>query len=190
MQTIDPKPLSESHSNGNKQQLLDVRTPAEFEEAHIAGSKLAPLDSLKPEHVSQAFDANQPIYVVCRSGNRAQQAIEKLKAAGFDSTVLLEGGINAWKQHSLPLNVGKKTMGLERQVRIAAGILIMTGAALGFFLNPLWHILPAFIGAGLTFAGITDSCAMGMLIAKMPWNQKGAAADECMICAPPSHSAS
>lgn len=194
MKTIDPKPLAESHLSGQKIQLLDVRTPAEFEEAHIAGSKLAPLDSLNPGHVSSSFDPEQPIYVVCRSGNRAQRAIQQLQTAGFDSVVLLNGGINAWSEHDLPLNRGKETMGLERQVRIAAGVLIAVGALLGFLVNPLWHLMSAFVGVGLAFAGLTNSCAMGMLIAKMPWNQRGSAGicgdllplNVRFVCHPPS----
>ena len=78
--TIDPKTLSDVHAREQSgAQIVDVRTPAEFEAAHIAGSKLAPLDALDPDHVKTAFDANEPVYVVCRSGNRAKQAIEKLR---------------------------------------------------------------------------------------------------------------
>jgi len=182
MKTIDPKPLAESNQNGQAQQILDVRTPAEFEQAHISGSKLSPLDSLDPDQIIRNFDTAKPLFVICQSGKRAKQAVEKLQQAGCESAVLLNGGINAWSEHSLPLNTGKKTMSLERQVRIAAGILILTGAVLGFYQHPLWHLLSAFVGAGLTFAGITDSCAMGMLIAKMPWNRGGKTANECMIC--------
>jgi hypothetical protein len=75
-------------------------------------------------------------------------------------------------------------MSLERQVRIAAGSLVASGAALAALApDPLWQKIgigiAAFVGCGLVFAGITDSCAMGMLIAKMPWNQVRATAQTC-----------
>ena len=171
MKSIDSKSLLELHNN-TPAQLLDVRTPVEFEAAHISGSKLIALDSLDCQQVRTQFDVSKPIYVICRTGNRAQQAIQKLKAEAIDSAVLLEGGIEAWQQQKLPLKLGRKSVSLDRQVRIAAGVLIVLGAALGFLINPLWHILSGFVGAGLTFAGLTDSCAMGMLIARMPWNQR------------------
>jgi len=163
---------------------LDVRSPAEFEAAHIDGSRLAPLGSLHVEEIREAFDVTQPIHVVCESGARAAQAVRKFDDAGLDSGVVLAGGIQAWQAQAFSLNLGKETMGLERQVRITAGLMIVVGALLGFFVNPLWHILPAFIGAGLTLAGLTNTCAMGMLIAKMPWNQRGVAAKQCAISTP------
>lgn len=187
--TIDPKTLADAHDREpSGAQIVDVRTPSEFEAAHIAGSKLAPLDALDPDHVKSAFRNEEPVYVVCKSGNRAKQAIEKLQAAGCENAVLVEGGITAWEQHDLPLNRGRETMSLERQVRIAAGLLIFAGTLLAL-LNPWFLIIPGFVGAGLAFAGITDSCAMGMLIAKAPWNRRGSAAAECSICAKPRENA-
>ncbi len=91
--------------------------------------------------------------------------------AGYDNIVNVDGGTSAWEAAGLPVVRGKKAMSLERQVRIAAGFLVFLGAALGYFVNPAWIGLSAFVGAGLMFAGITDTCAMGMMIAKMPWNQ-------------------
>ena len=82
-----------------------------------------------------------------------------------------KGGTLAWDKAGLPVQRGQKAMSLERQVRIAAGSLVFTGAALGFFVHPYFIGLSAFVGAGLVFAGITDTCGMGMMIAKMPWNQ-------------------
>ncbi len=168
----------------NAAQLLDVRTPAEFEEAHIPGSKLAPLDRFEPEQVCEVFDTEQPIYIICGSGKRAAQAVEKMQASGHDCAVLLEGGIAEWEKHDLRLNRGRKAMSLERQVRIAAGALVVIGVALSFA-NPWFLVLPAFIGSGLVFAGITDSCGMGMMLAKMPWNRRtgDSVAARNLICA-------
>lgn len=96
---------------------------------------------------------------------------QKLEAAGFTKIVNVEGGTSAWQSAGLPVVEGKKVMSLERQVRIAAGSLVVIGAVVGQFVHPVGYGLSAFIGAGLVFAGVTDTCGMGMMIAKMPWNR-------------------
>ena len=177
-ESIDPGSLADIPGA----QLLDVRTPAEFEEAHVTGSKLAPLDQLDPDQVKEAFDTSKKIYVICGSGKRAREALGKLRDGGLECGVLLNGGITAWSDRGLALERGRKIMGLERQVRIAAGTLVLVGIGLSF-LNPWSLVLSAFVGAGLVFAGITDTCGMGMLLARMPWNRrgKGSVADSCSI---------
>ncbi|MGY8689398.1 MAG: rhodanese-like domain-containing protein, partial [Verrucomicrobiales bacterium] len=145
--------------------IIDVRTSAEHEEVHIAGVTLHPLDKLDPWKAIQDVRAADPLYIVCRTGNRACKAIKKLEATGFNNAVVLEGGIQAWEAENLPVVRGMKVMSLERQVRIAAGSLVVVGAILGFVTGtPYWHGLSAFVGAGLLFAGITDTCGMGMLM--------------------------
>jgi rhodanese-related sulfurtransferase len=116
-------------------------------------------------------NADQPIYLICKSGSRGKSACEKFIAAGFTNVVNVEGGTSAWVAEQLPVVRGKKAISLERQVRIAAGFLVLVGAVLGFFVTPYALGLAAFVGAGLAFAGITDTCGMGMLLARMPWNQ-------------------
>lgn len=111
------------------------------------------------------------MYVICNSGNRSGKACEKFLAGGFDEVVNVEGGTKAWDEAGLPVKRGKKAVSLERQVRIAAGSLVLVGVILGFTVHPGFFGLSGFVGAGLLFAGITDTCAMGMLIAKMPWNR-------------------
>jgi rhodanese-related sulfurtransferase len=96
---------------------------------------------------------------------------QKLEVAGFTNIVNIEGGTSAWHAAGLPVVEGEKVMSLERQVRIAAGSLVVIGAAVGQFVHPGGFGLSAFIGAGLVFAGLTDTCGMGMMIAKMPWNR-------------------
>ena len=66
---------------------------------------------------------------------------------------------------------GSRVISLERQVRIAAGSLVLLGVALGLLVHPAFIGLAAFVGAGLVFAGVTDWCGMGLLLARMPWNQ-------------------
>ena len=170
--TVSVKQLAEREGQGNVD-VIDVRTPAEFREVHAVKARNKPLDSLDPDAVMKERNgtAGDPLYVICRSGSRAAKACEKFIAAGYTNVVNVEGGTNAWDQAGLPVVRGKKTISLERQVRIAAGFLTLLGAVLGFFVHPYLIGLSAFIGAGLMFAGITDTCGMGMMLAKMPWNQ-------------------
>jgi rhodanese-related sulfurtransferase len=114
---------------------------------------------------------DEEIHVICQSGGRSMKVCQKLEAAGFTKIVNVAGGTSAWQSAGLPVVEGKKVMSLERQVRIAAGSLVVIGAVVGQFVHPGGFGLSAFIGAGLVFAGITDTCGMGMMIAKMPWNR-------------------
>lgn len=168
--TITPRELAERKAAGESLRLLDVRTPAEFSEVHVSFAQNTPLDSLTPASLkSEAADA--PLYVICRSGSRGRQACERLQAAGLNVRNV-EGGTTAWEAEGLPVErSGRKVISLERQVRIAAGLLVLTGVLLGFLLHPALFGLAGFVGGGLVFAGITDWCGMGMLMAKMPWNQ-------------------
>ncbi|WP_207395010.1 rhodanese-like domain-containing protein [Bremerella alba] len=172
MNTISPQALNKLRESGQCD-LIDVRTPAEYQEVHASDAVNSPLDRLAPKQVMDARNGStdQPLYVICKSGNRAGKACEKFVAAGYENVVNVEGGTDAWASAGLPVVRGKKTISLERQVRIAAGSLVLLGALLAIFVHPYFAGLSAFVGAGLMFAGITDTCGMGMLLAKMPWNQ-------------------
>jgi rhodanese-related sulfurtransferase len=169
--TVSARRLKELARQGNID-VIDVRTPVEFRELRAVIARNAPLDSLDPHAVMKERNgtAGDPLYVICRSGNRSSKACEQFIAAGYANVVNVDGGTQAWDEAGLPVVRGKKSVSLERQVRIAAGFLVFAGATLAHFVHPWWIGLPAFVGAGLMFAGITDTCAMGMLIAKMPWN--------------------
>lgn len=169
--TITPQKLSELIHSGAAVELIDVRTPVEYREVHVSCARNVPLDQLNAAQFAAGRSAAEPLYVICRSGSRGKQACEKFLAAGYTNVVNVEGGTQAWDQAGLPVVRGKKAISLERQVRIAAGLLVVTGSVLGYFVSPYWIGLSAFVGAGLTFAGITDTCGMGMLLARMPWNQ-------------------
>jgi rhodanese-related sulfurtransferase len=162
---LDPQSVREAHAAG-KVRLIDVRTPAEHGEMHIEGATLMPLDRLDPSQVSG------PVVLVCRSGKRAEQARQKLAAAGCADLAVLDGGVLAWAAAGLPVKRGKAVLSLERQVRIAAGLIVLAGVALGTWIHPGFYGLSAFVGAGLVFAGITDWCGMALLLARMPWNQR------------------
>ena len=127
------------------------------------------MESLNAEALP--FGKDDTLHLICQSGGRSAMACQKLETAGYEAVVNLEGGTSAWQAAGFPVVEGKKAMSLERQVRIAAGSLIVIGAAIGYFVHPGGFGLSAFVGAGLVFAGLTDTCAMGMMIAKMPWNQ-------------------
>ena len=173
VRTITPHELNELRQSGKLVDLIDVRTPVEYREVHAQGARLVPLDRLDPKEILAARNGGNtgPLYVICRSGSRAKQACERFAAAGFGDAVSVEGGTLAWEQAGLPVVRGKKAISLERQVRIAAGSLVFVGAVLALAVDAWFALLPAFVGAGLVFAGITDTCGMGLLLARMPWNQ-------------------
>lgn len=160
--------------------LIDVRTPVEFREVHATQARNVPLDKLVPQQVMQEKQgaADTPLYVICLGGQRGEQACRKFHEAGHTNVINVEGGTRAWEAAGLPVVRGKKAISLERQVRIAAGSLILLGVGLSF-VNPYFIGLSAFVGAGLVFAGITNTCGMAMLLAKMPWNQVCSGATSC-----------
>jgi rhodanese-related sulfurtransferase len=154
--------------------LIDVRTPAEFRELHVDFAKNVPLDRLDPNSIAAERNscASEPLYVICRSGGRAKQACEKLAAAGLN-VVNVEGGTLAWDAAGLPVVRGQKTISLERQVRIAIGLVVLASSILAAFVHTYWIGLAAFMGAGLVFSGITDFCGLALILGRMPWNHVG-----------------
>jgi rhodanese-related sulfurtransferase len=178
--TITPKELLNLCNRGEAINLIDVRTPAEFGEVHVDFARNVPLDRLDPKQIATDHARHTgPIYFVCRSGGRSKTACERMVAAGISDVVSVEGGTTACDAAGLPVVRGRKVMSLERQVRIAAGALVAIGAALAAFgPTELWKSVGAglagFVGCGLVFAGITDTCGMAMLIGRMPWNQVAA----------------
>lgn len=175
IRTISADEFSRLHRNDLY--LVDVRSQAEHAGQHVEGAVCCPLGDWETENLmadlrARGFGADDTLYLLCQSGRRAQLAAEKIAISSAVNVVVVEGGTQSCVQAGLPLrSTGKAVMSLERQVRIAAGFLVLTGALLGTLFNPLWYALSAFVGAGLMFAGITDTCAMGMLMARMPWNR-------------------
>ena len=172
--------LQDALRSGRKIELIDVRTPAEFQEVHLAAARNVPLDRLDPTSW-RADRGGEPLYVICQSGGRGRQACEKLAAAGIVGVVNVDGGTRACAAAGLPVVRGKKAISLERQVRIAAGSLVLLGAVLGHFVHPYFVGLSAFVGAGLVFAGVTDTCGMALMLARMPWNQAQGAGSACAM---------
>ena len=180
--TTSAAALAERSKAGGSIDLIDVRTPREYREVHVEFARNVPLDQLDPVAVLQSRrdSAHEPLYVVCQSGSRGQQACDKFLKAGFSNAINVEDGTPACVAAGLPIIRGKKAVSLERQVRVAAGSLVLLGILLGWLLHPACYGLSAFVGAGLVFAGITDTCGMGLLLARMPWNRCGeATSDPC-----------
>src|SRR5688500_3244208 len=151
--------------------ILDVRTPAEFVSAHIPGSYNVPLDLL-PEHATAIGAATgEPVVLVCRSGARARQAEQALRSVQLPRLHILDGGLSAWEAAGLPLNRGRQQWSLERQVRGVAGTLVLAGSLGGLLHWPPLGLIAAAVGTGLTFSAITDTCGMGLLLGKLPYNR-------------------
>src|SRR5688572_10937213 len=168
---LSPQELSRLLGSRADLRLLDVRTPGEYESAHIRGAYNVPLDTLGEHGEDIRLHVETPVVLICQSGARARKAEEALKSAGMPNLHVLDGGVNGWVAAGKPVLSAAKRISLERQVRIAAGAMAATGGLLALAVNPLFAILPAFVGSGLVFAGVTDTCAMGMLLSRLPYNR-------------------
>ena len=177
VRTITVQGLEDLQRRQQVVELIDVRTPVEYRQVHADAARSVPLDRLVPASFmdGRTSTEHEPLYFICRSGSRSRRACEAFHAAGFSNVVNVEGGTLAWEQAGLPVVRGKKAVSLERQVRIAAGSLVVLGTALGAFVHPAFVTVAAFVGAGLVFAGVTDTCGMGMILARMPWNRASTA---------------
>lgn len=176
--TVDAPTLAERLGDTTSPHLtlIDVRTPVEFEAGHIAGAVNVPLDELRHQlgELREVLH-DHDVVLVCRSGQRAGQAQEALRAAGLPAPRVLSGGIVDWEKAGGDLNRGRQAWELERQVRLAAGSLVAAGV-LGSVAVAELKWLAGLVGAGLMVAAITNTCAMGMALARMPWNKRGARA--------------
>jgi rhodanese-related sulfurtransferase len=149
--------------------LVDVRSGSEFASGHIPGAVNIPMDQIEAR--LDDLDRNLPIVLICQSGKRARMTAGLLDSCQRQLSVL-EGGTKAWIEAGLPVVASVRTRwSLERQVRLGAGLLALMGAILALTVHPYWVFLCGFVGLGLTFAGLTDICAMGMILEKMPWNR-------------------
>lgn len=176
--TITPRELAERQSAGEAIELIDVRTRFEFARRRVEFARNVPLAELDPESLS----TDKLVCVICESGARGRSAQKRLARAGVDA-LNVEGGTAAWEAAGLPLTrASSKVISLERQVRMAAGLLVLSGVLFGALVHPLGYALAAFIGAGLVFAGATDTCGMGLLLARMPWNRSPTADSTGQAC--------
>lgn len=170
--TISPQQLRETICSNGQCYVLDVRTTPEFREVHLQKNCLhMPLDTLDAAKIRAAFpDATKPIFILCKGGKRAMAAAEKLKANGIANTIVVDGGLDACVACGVDV-ARSNVMPLERQVRMAAGALVMLGVILGGIISPVFYYLSGFVGAGLFMAGLTGWCGLALLLAKAPWNK-------------------
>ncbi|MFC0003470.1 rhodanese-like domain-containing protein [Micromonospora siamensis] len=173
--TLDAASLRELVDSGRAPRLLDVRTPAEFETSHIPGSYNVPLDLLKEHREELRNHLDEDVVLICRSGARATQAEQTLAGVGLPNLKVLNGGIMAWQAANAPIKQGAPRWDLERQVRLVAGSIVLA-SVVGSVFVPQLKWVAGFIGAGLTFAAVTNTCAMGMMLGKLPYN-RGASCD-------------
>ena len=150
--------------------LVDVRTPAEFESVRIPGAVNLPLAQLVQHAERVAKDASEQVVLICQSGPRAEQAQTTLAAAGLTDSVVMTGGMNAWTATDAPAVHGRERWALDRQVRLVAGSVVLVSALASLLWTPAVFVA-AFIGAGLAFAGLTNTCGMALMLAKLPYNQ-------------------
>ncbi len=173
MKTISPKEAFKKYQSA-KARLIDVRTSIEYRTVHAVGAEAHELGTLTPDYISRGevgSDKERAMIFLCARGGRAGRAAERFEEQGFKNSYVVEGGTDAWLEANLPVERGKVAVSLERQVRIAAGGFVFLGSVLGAFVSPYFLIIPLFIGAGLVSSGVTNTCGMAMLLAKMPWNK-------------------
>jgi rhodanese-related sulfurtransferase len=151
--------------------VVDVRTPGEYETAHIEGAINLPLDQIDAHPTRLADRADTPILLICQSGERASRCQQSLASAGLDGTLVLDGGMNAWLAVGHPVVRGRARWALDRQVRLAAGLLVAAGVAVSVWWPPARY-LAGLIGIGLAAAAVTNTCALGMLLSRLPYNQR------------------
>jgi rhodanese-related sulfurtransferase len=160
---------AELHDKLDRVLLIDVREPGEYRSERIPGAKLMSLSQFDPH----AIAVEKEVVLYCQSGNRSRQAAQRFLEVRQTTIGHLQGGINSWKQAGLPIEKDKNApISIMRQVQIVAGSLVLTGTILGATVSPRWLFLSGFVGAGLVFAGVTNTCALGMLLAKLPYNQR------------------
>lgn len=166
----------------NPPRVLDVRTPGEFESVHIAGAYNVPLDLLREHRDEIRSHLDDHVVLVCRSGQRAAQAEQTLHDTGLTNVHILDGGMNAWEANGFSVTRGAQRWELERQVRLVAGTIVALSVLASVFVPGLKWVAFA-MGAGLAVAAATNTCLMGMMLAKLPYNRRGTSCDAQTIVA-------
>jgi rhodanese-related sulfurtransferase len=150
--------------------LVDIREPDEFARSHVKGAQSQPLTTWEKAHLT--IDPDADVIFTCRSGMRTAGACDRLAARVNGDAFVLDGGLDAWAKAGLPVETNADApMEIMRQVQIAAGSLVLIGVLLGFLVAPAWFALSGFVGAGLTFAGVSGFCGMARLLMLAPWNR-------------------
>lgn len=171
VQIIDVPTLKQWLDDRESVLLIDIREPVEYATEHIPGAISYPLSTFDPVKIN--LQPEQRFVLYCQSGKRSARLAVQLKATGLTNFTELQGGISAWKAEAYPIEKNQNApISLFRQVQIVAGALVLLGTILGITVSPWGLLLSGFVGAGLMFAGMTNTCAMGMLLAKLPYNRR------------------
>jgi rhodanese-related sulfurtransferase len=180
---LEPAALKEMLAQEPGTRLLDVRTPGEYETIRLRGAYNVPLDQLGEHAEEIRATVDEPVVLICQSGARARKAEEALKNCSMTNLHVLDGGVNGWVAAGMEVERAAKRMSLERQVRIAAGAMAAVGAVLALAVNPLFAFVPAFVGGGLVFAGVTDTCGMAMVLSRLSYNRPASCDVDAMVSA-------
>ncbi len=157
-------------SNNSNLQIVDVREAVEYQSEHLEGTVNVPLSCLAKS--LEKIKKDGPVYLLCRSGARSNQAAQELQKNGYEKIVIVEGGLESLKPLGCALIKGEtKAWAMDRQVRLGAGLMTLIGI-LGFWLiHPGFLFLPVFVSCGLIFSAVTNTCGMAMILGRCPWNQ-------------------
>ena len=173
--TISAGSLYEQMRDGAKPLLVDVRSTAEYADGHVDGAVSIPLDELDGARAQARLGSDAgnrtPLFLICASGLRAEQAAQTLSGQGLTNLALVEGGTDGWAQRRLPMQRRGGVMPLQRQTQIALGMLILVLLTKGVLLHPVFYVVTGLLGIGLIVSGITARCGLTTLLARMPWNR-------------------
>lgn len=171
LQEIEPLEVWSKMDMPQSCQIIDVRDPLEYDGERITGSFLVPLSDL--DSASTVFDRERPLFLLCRSGVRAQRAAKRLASLGFKDVFVIKGGLKGWIASGLPVRRSTAShWSIERQVRFTAGVLVLTGIVLACLVNANYILLTAVVALGMIVSAVTNSCTMGVLLGMLPWNQE------------------
>lgn len=172
MKHITTEEAKELIETGGCSVLVDVRSAAEFRASHVPGAKNIPLDELEDGIGEVVKDKDTTFYLMCSCGSRSGKGCEEMEEMGYHNVISIEDGIIGMKRLGMKIvEEEHHIISIERQVRITAGSLVVMGVVLGLVVNPWYFAISAFVGSGLIFAGITNTCGLGLVLARMPWNK-------------------
>ncbi len=151
--------------------LIDVREDFEHAAERIGGALHCPLSRLEIDDLRRK-SGDKRIVFHCRTGKRSSDAARRFQSDG-EPAFHLAGGIEAWK--SAGLRTERPSAGpridVMRQTQMLIGLFVLSGVLLGSFVSPWFLLLSGFMGAGLIFAGLSGTCGMAFMLAKLPWNR-------------------
>jgi glyoxylase-like metal-dependent hydrolase (beta-lactamase superfamily II)/rhodanese-related sulfurtransferase len=171
IEMISPSDAASVLKQDQQTKILDVRSALEFSQMHIENSINIPIDMISAK-IGELSRSKQNYLVLCHSGTRAAMAADMLMQSGIHTAKVIQGGIARWQKEKLSVIKGQGGISLERQVRLAAGSLVLAGIIMGWLLHWTFIFVSVFVGSGLVFSGLSDSCLMGMLLMKLPYNKK------------------